>query len=48
MKIKVVLEFDEEKMGKGWMNEYVFDLLLYGDTATRRDLLKVNTYEEMI
>lgn len=47
MKIKVELEFDEKDLGPKWMNSDNLGLLLYSDTKTRKDLLKVNSFQEM-
>ena len=45
--IKVELEFDEEQLGKGWMNEDNLELLLYSRNATRRELLPIRMYREV-
>ncbi len=46
MKVKVELEFDEEDLGKGWMNINNLELLLYSKEATKRELLKIISYKE--
>ena len=45
--IKVELEFDEEKLGEGWMNIDNLELLLYSRNATRRELLPIRSYKEI-
>ena len=47
MKISVILEFDEENLGKKWMNPDNLNLLLYTENATKKELLKVISYKEM-
>lgn len=46
MKLKIELEFDEKKLGEGWMNKYNLDLLLYSKEFTKKELLKVVSYRE--
>ena len=47
MKIKVILEYDENKLGPKWMNPDNLALLLYeSGYSTNRDLLKIVSYEE--
>lgn len=48
MKVKVELEYDEEDLGRKWMNPDNLELLLYSKEATRRDLLKILSYEEVV
>ena len=46
-KIKVIFEFDEEKLGEKWMNIDNLKLMLYSDKFfTREELLKIVSYEE--
>ena len=47
MRIKIELEFDEDDLCKGWMNPDNLDLLLYTEHATKKELLKVISYEEV-
>lgn len=47
MRIKVILEFDENDLGPKWMNPDNLDLLLYTENATKKELLKVLSFEEM-
>lgn len=42
----VVLEWDEERLGPGWMNIDNLKLLLYTEHNTRHDLLRVADYKE--
>ena len=46
MKIKVELEYDENKLCKGWMNPDNLDLLLYSDFSTKKELLRVISFKE--
>lgn len=39
-KMLVLLDWDEEELGKDWMNIFNLELLLYSKEHTRRDLLK--------
>ncbi len=41
MKLKFELEFDENKLGQGWMNIDNLELLLFSTNFTKRELLKV-------
>lgn len=45
--IKVTLEFDEKKLGEEWMNPDNLEILLYTDTYTNRDSLKIVAYQEI-
>ena len=47
MKIRIELEFDEEDLGPKWMNPDNLNLLLYTGHATKPELLKVLSYEEL-
>ena len=47
MRILVDLEFDENYLGPKWMNPDNFDLLLYGEHSTKRNLLKVVSFKEV-
>lgn len=46
MKVKVILEFDENQLGEKWMNIDNLKSLLYSETKTKDDLLKIESYEE--
>lgn len=46
MKVKVVLEFDENDLGPKWMNPYNLDILLYSGAHTNKGCLQVVSYEE--
>jgi len=47
-KIKVILEFDDEDLGKKWINIDNLKLLLYSKGfSTHEGLLKVTHYEEI-
>ena len=46
MRVKVILEFDDNKLGQGWMNIDNLKLLLYTEQKTKEDLLKVVYYGE--
>ncbi len=46
MKIKIELEFDEKDLGMGWMNIQNLELLFYSKEFTKRELLKIVSYEE--
>ena len=46
MKISVELEFNENDLGPKWMNLDNLEILLYTEASTRRDLLKVISFEE--
>ncbi|KKN51129.1 hypothetical protein LCGC14_0625930 [marine sediment metagenome] len=41
MKLKFELEFDENELGKDWMNIYNLELCLFSKEHTKRELLKV-------
>ncbi len=45
--ISVVLEFDENDLGEQWMNPDNLDSLLYSETTTKKELLKVVDYKEL-
>ena len=45
-KLKFELEFDEKKLGKGWMNIYNLELCLYSKNHTKRELLKIKEIKE--
>ncbi len=47
MEILVRLSFDEEDLGPKWMNPDNLNMLLYTETATKKDLLKVVSYNEV-
>ena len=48
MKIKVILEFDENDLGQKWMNIDNLKLLLYSkEFSTKEDLLKIVSYNEV-
>lgn len=47
MKIKIELEFDEDNLGKDWMNIYNLELLLYSKEFTKKELLKIVKYKEI-
>ena len=48
MKIRVVMEFDEDNLGPKWMNRDNLELLLYSKNfATKPELLKILSYEEV-
>jgi len=40
-KMLVELEWDEKKLGEGWMNVYNLELCLYSPEHTQKELLKV-------
>ena len=42
-----VVEFDEEDLGKDWMNIYNMELCLYSKEHTNRDLLTITEVEEI-
>ena len=44
----VVLEWDDEQLGKGWMNIDNLSALLYGETSTRKDLVRVNEVTDIV
>jgi len=46
-KIQIELEFDENDLGKNWMNIDNLKLLLYSKDATMEGLLKINSYQEL-
>lgn len=46
MKTVVELEFNENDLGPKWMNLDNLEILLYTEAFTRRDLLKVISFEE--
>jgi len=48
MKILVELEFDEVNLGQKWMNIDNLELLLYTDNSTKKELLKVTQYTEIL
>lgn len=47
MLCKVELSFDEKELGPKWMNEDNLKTLLYTDASTKRELLKVEKFEEV-
>ena len=44
--IIAVLEFDEEELGPQWLNHDNLKALLYSETKTKEELLKVVEYQE--
>jgi hypothetical protein len=46
MRVNVVLEWDEEELGQGWMNIDNLEILLYSRNFTRKELLEVVSYDE--
>ena len=47
MKLNITLEFDENDLGPKWMNSDNFNTLLYTTASTKKDLLKVVSFEEV-
>lgn len=47
MRIKIEVEFDEKDLGHGWMNPGCLELLLYSKEFTKRNLLRILSYEEI-
>lgn len=47
MRIEIELEFDEQDLGKKWMNPDNLNLLLYSEASTRKELLQVVSYKEV-
>ena len=47
MIIKIELEFNEEILGKKWMNPDNLEILLYSKTATKKELLRILSYHEV-
>lgn len=46
--LKVILEYDETKLGGQWMNRDNLELLLYGKAwSTHKKLLKIVSYEDI-
>ncbi len=41
-RLEVVFEWDEERLGKGWFNIDVLELVLYSSEHTKRELLTVS------
>lgn len=41
MKIKFELEYNEESLGKGWMNINNLEILLFSKQYTKKELIKV-------
>lgn len=48
MKIKVELEFNEKDLGMKWMNRDNLAILLYTNESTKKELLKINKFEEVL
>jgi len=48
MRIKIELEFDEEILGQKWMNPDNLELLLYSKEATKKELLRILSYHEVL
>lgn len=46
MKVNVTLEFDEKELGKQWMNPDNLASLLYSETSTKKELLKISNYAD--
>jgi hypothetical protein len=46
MRARIVLEWDENDLSEGWMNIDNLEYLLYTDACTKRDLLKIVSYED--
>lgn len=47
MRIIVEFEYDEEKLGSRWINIDSLKFLLYTENKTRKDLLKINSFQEL-
>jgi len=48
MRIKIELEFDEETLGRKWLNPDNFESLLYSKLETTKELLRILSYHEVL
>ena len=47
MDVHIILSFDENDLGPKWMNIDNLALLLYTEHKTKKELLKIVSYEEI-